>query len=167
MSKAKNVAYLGIAIALYVVLGMTMKIPLIAHIGTDLGYIVFGFCCYVFGWPAFIVGVIGCMIESLLVSGWIPIGWMLGQLAIGLICGWVYKKNTSKAVDIICTVVAVFIGIAIIKTSVECVLYSIPLAVKIPKNLVATVADIIPMLIGLFIGYRYGYLVKKDLTQSR
>ena len=161
MSEAKKIAYLGISIALYVVLGMTMKIPLIAHIGTDLGYIVFGFCCYVFGWPAFIVGVIGCMIESLLVSGWIPVGWMLGQLAIGLICGKVYQKSTSKVVDIIITVVMVFIGIGVLKTSVECILYSIPLAVKIPKNLVATIADVIPMLIGLFIGYRYGYLVKE------
>ena len=156
MSKAKYVAYFGIAIALYVVLGMMLKIPLIAHIGTDLGYVVFGFCCYVFGWPAFIIGVLGCMFESLLISGWIPIGWMLGQAVIGIGCGLVYKMKYLKWIDIICTAILVFIGVAVIKTGVECVLYSIPLAVKFPRNAIAFVADVIPMLIGLFIGYGYG-----------
>ena len=96
MTKTKHIAYLGISVALYVVLGMMVKIPLIAHIGTDLGYIVFGFCCYVFGWPAFIVGTIGCMIESMLTTGWIPIGWMIGQVVIGISCGHFYMRRTYK-----------------------------------------------------------------------
>lgn len=162
MNKTKYIAFYGMAIALYVVLGMTTKIPLISHIGTDLGYIVFGFCCYTFGWTALIIGIIGCLFESLLISGWVPIGWMLGQVAIGLLCGIVYKKYNNKAAHVIATIVAVFIGIVVIKTGVECVLYSIPLMVKVPKNLVAFVADVIPMLIGWFIGITYNKQIVPD-----
>lgn len=156
MSKSKYVVYFGLSIALYVVLGMMVKIPLIANIGTDLGYVVFGFCCYMFGWPAFIIGVVGCLLESLLINGWIPIGWMLGQAVIGIWCGWFYSHRSYKWIDIMMTVAAVFVGVAMIKTGVECVLYSIPIAVKFPRNLIAFVADVIPMLIGLFIGYEFG-----------
>ena len=160
MKKTKLIAYLGMSIALYVVLGMTMRIPLIGHIGTDLGYIAFGVACFLFGWPAAIVGIIGCLIESLLVSGWIPIGWMIGQAAIGLICGVVYKKYDNKIIHILITVFSVFIGIVVIKTVIECNLYDIPFLVKIPKNTIAWIADTIPMLIGLFTGYRLKNLVK-------
>ena len=37
MKKTKKIALLGMGIALYVVLGAMVKIPLIAHIQTDLG----------------------------------------------------------------------------------------------------------------------------------
>ena len=41
MNVTKRIALLGIGIALYVVLGMVMNIPLLAgtHLQTDLGYI--------------------------------------------------------------------------------------------------------------------------------
>ena len=44
MKNVKRIAYLGIGIALYVVLGLVMNIPLLAgtHLQTDLGYIAFG-----------------------------------------------------------------------------------------------------------------------------
>ena len=154
--KTKTVAYLGIGIALYVVLGCFMNIPLMAgtHLQTDLGYIVFGAYCYLFGWPAFIVGVIGCLIESLLTSGWVPVGWMVGQALIGLTCGHTYKNTQNKYAHIVITVIEVFLGIVLVKSGIECALYGIPLVVKIPKNFVAFIADVIPMLLGLFLGYK-------------
>ena len=128
----KKVAYLGIGIALYVVLGLAMNIPLLAgsHIQTDLGYITFGAFCLLFGWEACIVGVVGCLIESLIISGWVPVGWMLGQIIIGVACGVGYKKCKQRWLQILITIAAVFIGIAIVKTGVECILYSIPILVK-------------------------------------
>lgn len=45
----KKISITALGIALYVVLSMTVKIPLIAHISLDLGYIVFAFYCYHFG----------------------------------------------------------------------------------------------------------------------
>ena len=59
-----------------------------------------------------------------------------------------YKKCKNVWVNVLVTIVAVFLGIGGIKTAVECVLYNIPLLVKIPKNLIASVADCVPMVIG-------------------
>ena len=162
MKNTKMIAYLGISIALYIVLGMLVKIPLIGHIGTDLGYVVFGFACFAFGWPAVIVGIIGCMFESLLVSGWIPIGWMVGQAIIGLMCGYFYKHSKNRAVHIFITIIAIFIGVGIVKTGIECVLYQIPVLVKLPKNIIAFIADTIPMLAGLWLGYNYKTAIIKE-----
>ena len=149
--RTKKISLLGIGIALYVAFGFTMKIPLISHIQTDLGYIVYGTFLYLLGIPAVVIGVIGCLLESLIFSGWVPAGWMLGQFFIGVICGAVYKKVDNTVVHIIITIVAIFIGIAVIKTSVECVLYDIPLVVKFTKNFIAFIADVIPMIIGYFV----------------
>ena len=143
-------------IALYVVLGSIINIPLLAgsHIQTDLGYVAFGICCYLFGADAFVVGMIGCMFESLLTSGWIPAGWMLGQAFIGIVCGLIYTKTTDKRIHIAVTVIALIVGIVVIKTAVECMMFSIPVGVKVPKNVVAFVSDLIPMITGLLLGYR-------------
>lgn len=159
-NSVKMICYLATGIALYIALSMTMKIPLIGHIQTDLGYIVFGVFCVLFGWKAFVVGLIGCFIESFIFSGWIPIGWMLGQIFIGITCGICYtlcdKKIKNKTIKyIICisvTALSITIGIIGIKTAVECLLYKIPLVVKITKNSIAAVADFIPMVLGFIVG---------------
>lgn len=157
--KLKLICNLGMGIAIYTVLGMMVKIPLIGHIQTDLGYIAFGAYLYLFGAPAAIVGIVGCLFESLLVSGWVPIGWMLGQLVIGLICGFMlkrvgrYKRKSIKVLAIVALVTAsVFLGIGFVKTIIECKLYSIPYEIKFAKNAVAATADVIPMLLGIYIG---------------
>lgn len=95
-SKTQNICYIGLGIALYFVLAMALQIPLIGHLKTDLGYIAFGAWCVIFGWQGCIVGAVGCLLESLILSGWFPIGWILGQIAIGLICGTAYKKCNSN-----------------------------------------------------------------------
>jgi hypothetical protein len=150
----KRIAYMGIGIALYVVLSFAVKIPLIGHIQTDLGYIAFGVFLYIFGYPAIVVGVMGCVIESLLMSGWFPYGWFVGQIVIGLMCAYAFTKTNQKWLHIFAIIFSVFVGIVVIKTIIECVMFGIPLAVKIPKNIVAWVVDVIPMIIGLLIGYR-------------
>lgn len=167
MNKTKTLVMLAVGIALYVVLGMTVKIPLISHIQTDLGYIAFGVMLVMFGWQACIVGVIGCMFESLLVSGWIPVGWMVGQLVIGIICGIAYKRTDNKTLWIITTIVSVFIGVGLIKTLIECGLYGIPFAIKFMKNGIAVVADVIPMIIGLFVGERLNKVSGTIITKNQ
>lgn len=153
MKNLKTICALGILTALYVVFSLTCKIPLIGHIGTDLGYVIYAVSLYYFGVPAAAVGVLGCLIESLLVSGWIPYGWIAGQLLIGIFCGLVYKNYNSKILQILATAVMVFIGIAIIKTLIECKLFGIPFEVKFVKNSVAAVADFVPMVIGLGVSW--------------
>lgn len=156
----KNICYIGIGIALYFVLSMTLNIPLIGHLKTDLGYIAFGVWCVLFGWQGCIVGVVGCLLESLILSGWFPVGWILGQIVVGLTCGIIYKKCNSITINVIITIVVMFVGIAGVKTLVECHLYSIPFVVKLSKNLIAAIADTIPMLVGLFVGN----IIKRKMT---
>ena len=150
----KIIAHLGMGIALYVALGMAIKVPLVGNIQTDLGYVAFGAFLYAIGWPAFIVGMFGACLESIVVSGWVPVGWMAGQALVGLVCGAMYKKTNSILVQTAFTIVAMFLGIAVLKTGIECFLYGIPLQVKFFKNVVAFVADTVPMLIGLYVGRR-------------
>lgn len=153
MNTSKKICYLAMGVAMYVVFGMTVKIPLISHIQTDLGYMVYGAFLNCFGVCGIIVGVLGCLIESMIFSGWIPVGWMVGQVFIGLICGVCYKgirkRNHLKYVlYVVVTAVSVFIGVGLIKTIIECKLYGIPFEIKVVKNLVAALADTIPMAVG-------------------
>lgn len=158
MNNTKKICNLALGTALYVVLSATVKIPLIGHIQTDLGYVAFGSYLVMFGWKAAVVGVIGCIIESMLFSGWLPIGWAVGQAFIGIMCGLWYRYTDNKGTAyknitrIACTVLAVFIGVAVIKTVIECQLYSIPLEAKFAKNTIAFIADAVPMILGVFIG---------------
>lgn len=170
MSNTKKLCNLALGIAVYVVLAASVKVPLVGHIQTDLGYIAFGAYLVIFGWPAAIIGVLGCIIESAVYSGWFAIGWPLGQLFIGITCGLWYKYTDNKPTTfknitrIIVTIVSVFIGVAVIKTVVEATIYSIPYSIKFAKNMIAFVADVIPMIIGMFIGERLKKSFNFDLS---
>lgn len=168
-----NICVIGIGIALYIALAATVKIPLIAHIQTDLGYIVFGAYCVWLGIPAILIGVAGCTIESIVFNGMFPPGWFVGQLFIGVVCGislYLLKNKKSQVkytISALVTITAVFVGIALIKTGIECYLFGIPFEIKIVKNIVAFVADVIPMLIGVFIGFKYDSAVTKFITKQK
>lgn len=155
-SNIKKIALYGIGIALYVVLSMTVKIPLVGHASLDLGYIVLAVYCYHFGSIAgMVVGGIGCMFVSLLTSGWFPPGWIVGNIFIGFIVGFVGKKqNASTLKRIIAVFLSVFLGIFCAKTLIECALYSIPLAVKVPKSAIVFLTDAIVMCIGTLLAPR-------------
>jgi uncharacterized membrane protein len=152
--KIRNVAFIGLGIALYIVMSLTLKIPLISHISVDLGYIVLAVYCYNFGAiSGALVGAVGCSLMSTLVYGMFPIGWLIGNLVIGAVCGLLYARNGKfKYIrNIIITIVMVFIGVGLIKTIIECKLYHIPFGIKFVKNLVAFACDSIVMVIGTFI----------------
>lgn len=155
--KTRRIAITSIGIALYVVLSMMAKIPVIAHISLDLGYIVFAMYCYYMGASAaMIVGGAGCVLVSLLTTGWFPPGWLVGNLIIGLFCGILYQRETSATawvINIIDTIVAVTIGIFCAKTIIECKLYNIPYVVKLPKNAIACVMDTAVMICGLLLAH--------------
>ena len=154
MNKTKKICIVSIGIALYVILSMMVKIPLIGHISVDLGYIVLAVYCYMFdGVSGAIVGGIGCALTSIIAYGMFPAGWFLGNIFIGVTCGNLYDKEPYKISisNIVHTVMLVFVGILFCKTVIECAVYGIPISAKIPKNLVAAICDSIVMSIGTVI----------------
>ena len=151
MKRNKLIAYYAMGIALYVVLSLTIKIPLINHIKTDFGYVAFGAFLNLFGMSATIVGVVGCVLSNILTGGSFPIGWIIGQLFIGITCGYYYKHSDKMWLKVIITVLSVFVGIAVIKTAVEVIFFNLPLEAKIIRSVIAFIADAIPMVIGLLI----------------
>ena len=153
-NKSRKITYLGMGIALYVVLSYTVKIPLINQIRTDFGYLVFGVFLCLFGVEGTIVGVFGCIISNLLYSGTFPIGWALGQLFIGIVCGLSFKKTKNTAVRVVIACVCVLIGIGVIKTLVESFLFKLPLAAKFVRGLVASAADAVPFAAGIILSNR-------------
>ena len=153
-SRTKLITYMGLGIAIYVVLSFTVKIPLLAHIRTEPGYIAFGIFLCLFGYPATSVGVLGCIIANLLYSGTFPVGWALGQLFIGLFCSFCFSKVSNVWIRCAIGTAAVFIGIAGIKTVVESLLFDLPIAAKVVRGLVASAADAVPFVIGILISSR-------------
>lgn len=149
--KTKNLCLTALGVALYVCLSMAIKTPLVAHIGIDFGYIVLAVYCYHFGWlSGMAVGGIGCAIVSMITSGWFSPGWFLGNLLIGGVCGLVFAKGKRLRNMAIC-IVMVTVGVMLIKSVVECAMFSIPLGVKLLNNGIAAATDCIVMCVGVLI----------------
>lgn len=149
-NKTNTITILGMLTALYVVFSAFMKFTLFSNIMVDLGYIVFTVALCMYGICGTVVGVIGCALESILFSAYgFSISWVVANLAIGLIAGWTLHKNVHVIAKCIVVVFAVAVGMLLVKTVIECYLYSIPFAVKIPKNAVAFAADAATMIAGL------------------
>lgn len=146
----KKIATLGMLTALYVVMSTFLKFTLFSNVMVDLGYVAFAFALCLFGPWGTIVGVLGCALESILFTAYgFSISWAAANLVIGLICGFTFGKVKTFWVKAAITIIAVAIGMLVIKTAIECPLYGIPLAVKLPKNAVAFGADAVTMILGL------------------
>ena len=136
--------------ALYVVLSAFLKFTLFSNIMVDLGYIAFAVALCMFGMWGTVVGVLGCALESILFSAYgFSISWCMANLVIGLMLGANYPTIKHAWVKYVLTVVAVAVGMLLVKTGIECAMYGIPLAVKLPKNLVAFGVDAVTMILGL------------------
>lgn len=157
--KTKDIVILGMLTALYVVLSAFLKFTIFSNIMVDLGYIAFAFALCMYGLWGTVVGVLGCTLESILFSAYgFSISWAAANLVIGLICGFFYKTDGKRWLKYLITILAVAFAMIVVKTAIECMLYGIPLAVKIPKNLVAFGVDAVVMCLGL---------IFYDLTSKR
>lgn len=151
MNKTRKIAFLGLGIALYAVLSAFVIIPIINRIKLDLGYIVFGIYLNNLGIISSIVGVLGCIIGNLLKGGSLPIAWAIGQLFIGVSLGYLLPKTNNIYLKILYCLISTFVGIAVIKTIIEVLMYQFPIALKFSSNFVAYVADVIPLIIGVIL----------------
>ena len=151
MKKNLKIALLSIGIALYTVLSAFVIIPIVNRIKLDLGYIVFGLYLNTFGMIATIVGVLGCILGNMLKGGSIPIAWAIGQAFIGLTLGYLLPKTEKLYLKIIYCLISAFIGIGVIKTVIEVLIYQWPIWLKFTSNFAAYIADVIPLIIGVIL----------------
>lgn len=158
----------ALGIALYAALSLSLHIPLfVGHLALDVGYVVLAMYALMMGpISAAIVGGVGCVIVSLISSGWFPAGWLLGNIFIGLVCGCFYTtfdEYESRSSNLVMTILVVFMGIGLIKTGVECVLFDIPFLVKFVKNMTAFICDATVMALGYWFlfPYRHNWIITR------
>ena len=152
MTKTKKLCYLAALTALYVVLSAFLKINIIGNIQIDLGYIAFAVAICEFGFSGALVGIIGCALESILFSAYgFSISWAAANAIIGIGCAACFLATEKTWLRALSIILFCAIGLLFAKTLIECYLYTIPLAVKIPKNAVAFAMDSAVMIAGLFV----------------
>ena len=154
-NKTKKVCMLGLGIALFVTLSMCLRVPVFENYYLCLGYIVMAVYLYSFGViEGTIVGVIGTLLYCILISGLrgMP-GWVLGNIAIGIILGLNIKglkkirnKIVQYIVYIVATIGSTCIGILVIKSLTEVLLYAQPFEIRVASNFTAFVADIVVLI---------------------
>ena len=89
-----------------------------------------------------------------------PVGWIAAQIATGIIIAAAIKISKKygmkQQVVIACTfsVIGLAVGIIGCKTLIECAIFKIPFEVKIVKNFIAFSSDIVPLIIGIILGFR-------------
>lgn len=156
--KTRFITLNGIGIALFVVLTMCLQVPVFENYYLCLGYVVMMVYCYRYGAASgAIVGSLGVVLYCVLTSGLrgMP-GWMIGNLAIGIVCGMAFmriKKIESpwarRGLMTLVIVVMTAIGILGLKSLTECLLYAQPMAVRMAKNSYAFVADVVMMIVSI------------------
>lgn len=155
MKHTKTICILGVLTALYVVLSAFCKVNLIGNIMLDFGYVAFAVALCKFGPIGAVVGVVGCALESILFSAYgFSISWVIANAIIGIGFGYACKYTENTIARIAFMLAASLLGLLIAKTGIECVLYKIPLLIKIPKNAVAWIADSVMMIFGIFLEKR-------------
>lgn len=151
MNTPKKICYIAMLTALYVVMSAFLKFYIgVGHIQVDLGYIAFSVALCMFGVYGAVVGVVGCAIESMLFTAYgFSISWVVANAIIGVGCGLLFSKIKPFWGKAMVTVFFCAVGLLLAKTAIECYLYSIPLAVKLPKSVAAFVVDAVVMVLGV------------------
>ena len=138
--KIKDITYLAIGIALFVVLSMCLRVPVFENYYLCLGYVVMTVYIWNFKWyEGTIIGVLGVILYSWIGGlgfNGLP-GWATGNLVIGIILGFtlpLFKKLADKLIKdennakkkailvplfIVAAIIATFIGIEIIKSFID------------------------------------------------
>ena len=154
----QRISLLAVGIALFVALSMCLQAPVFENYYLCLGYVVMAVYCYSFGTlSGTIVGALGVVLYCLVINGLrgMP-GWALGNVVIGAILGFAFgktkqMKNTplQMGINIAAVIVSSALGILIVKSVTESLLYSQMMAVRIGKNVYAFVADAVVLIASL------------------
>ncbi|MBR1531291.1 MAG: ECF transporter S component [Eubacterium sp.] len=157
-NKVRWVALTGVGTALFVAVTLCLQVPVFENYYLCLGYIVMAVYCYsVDTLSGTLVGCLGTFLYCLLISGMrgMP-GWVIGNLVIGVVIGITFKKTKKmkktwlKAIiNFAAIAFSTAIGILVLKSLTECLLYAQPMALRVAKNVYAFVADIFVLEISL------------------
>ncbi len=175
-NRLKWICITAISTALFVVLTMCLQVPVFENYYLCLGYIIMAVCLYSFGVVSgTFVGVIGVVLYCLLTSGLrgMP-GWAAGNLIIGIIVGLTFritkkmKKTWLQAViNFLAIAVSTALGILIVKSLTESIIYAQPMIVRMGKNLFAFVADIFMLEFSLPVCMSMDKPIKKTLRLTQ
>ena len=145
------IAVIAVGIALFVVLSLCLQVPVFENYYLCLGYVAMAVYCYSFGAVAgTLVGFLGVILYCVVINGMrgMP-GWALGNIVIGVILGLTFratKKMKNKllrtVIDVAAIAVSTALGILVVKSETECLLYAQPFLVRVGKNIYAFVADL-------------------------
>ena len=154
-----DICFIGVMLALAVVLSSFCQIKLFSDIRLDLSYMLIPVMCYVYGaltGMLFASGV--ALFNSLFFSAYgVSISWITANAIIGLVVGLILhyvkvKKTPIKiTIDLTAIIISAVIGLLLVKTVIECNLYELPFDVKIVKNAVAFGSDTTLMLVGYLV----------------
>lgn len=154
----RRITVLAVGIALFAALSLCLQVPVFENYYLCLGYAVMAVYCWSFGAVSgAVVGTLGVVLYCLLISGLrgMP-GWALGNAVIGILLGLTFRrtktgKNTvlKTVVNSIAVLISTALGILVIKSLTESLLYAQPMLVRMGKNLYAFVADTVMLLVSL------------------
>ena len=159
MSKSTRwICLTGVGIALFVVFSLCLQVPVFENYYLCLGYLVMAVYCYSFGTVSgTIVGTAGVILYCVIIGGLrgMP-GWALGNVLIGLALGTAFKLSkrlVNRWIQVLVCAVAIIVscavGILIVKSLTECLLYAQPMALRIAKNSYAFVADAFVLIVSI------------------
>ena len=154
----KQICLIAVGIALFVALSLCLQVPVFENYYLCLGYVVMAVYCYSFGpGSGALVGCLGVVLYCLVINGLrgMP-GWALGNIVIGVLLGLAFRaskkweKPVPRAILHVATVViSVALGILVIKSETESLLYAQPFLIRVGKNVYAFVADLVVLLVSL------------------
>ena len=156
--KTKKICLMAVGIAMFVVLSLCLQVPVFENYYLCLGYAVMAVYCYSFGTlSGTVVGFFGVILYCVVISGMrgMP-GWSLGNIVIGVALGLTFKatrpmksKALRAAIRCLVIVAATALGILVVKSETECLLYAQPFLVRVGKNMSAFIADAAMLIISL------------------
>ena len=157
-AKTKKLALMAVGIALFVVLSLCLQVPVFENYYLCLGYVVMAVYCYSFGTLAgTVVGFFGVILYCVVISGLrgMP-GWALGNIVIGAALGLCFRATRKMGnpflrtlLHVIVIVAAVALGILVVKSETESLLYAQPFLVRVGKNSSAFGAAVAALLLSL------------------
>lgn len=179
LTNTQKICITAIGVALFITLSMCLRVPVFQNYYLCLGYIVMAVWLYSVGTiSGTIVGTLGTILYCFLINGLrgMP-GWAIGNIVIGImlgLCFSIIKKTTHKLpicinyiIAGIIIIISTAIGILIIKSLVEVILYAQPMSVRIITNMNAFIADSVVLIISLPIcQYINKILTKQNLLSK-